>query len=383
VNTAESIQTNFARAVLGLQGQRGVSNVFVRAELGLEKLESRWEKLRLGYWRRIQVAQPSRALVAVARARRWQLMWGGAGIGRLGWMRGTRQLLNDRGMADYWSDPAKCAQLSKIEWEAMVYDKVEAHYEAERENEVALLPSLSTYVKVKSWKRMDKDRAEFKGEIGELGALVVERYVDEIRDRLGGRLKLLCRAGCLPVMARVAWELGVNREQGQCMMCRQGEEDIEHVFLSCQAYSKHRERLLTSVGRSYSRGNNGANILEAGAERVIEVLLGASAGCKLTEDEVDRATKRFLRKAWKARREVTAAVNQEFGRMDVQWMAREPGWYQPKPTGHTTVKRVYTRKAKLNIVKAAKDSRHCPAVRVLPGIGDGRGKGARRKLILV
>jgi hypothetical protein len=382
-NTAESIQTDFARAVLGLQGQRGVPNVLVRAELGLEKLESRWEKLRLGYWRRIQVAEPSRALVAVARARRWQLMWGGAGMGKLGWMGGTRQLLHDRGMAEYWSDPAKCARLSKRQWDDMLYDSVEAHYEEERENEVALLPSLSRYVKVKSWKRMDEDRAEFTGEIGELGALVVERYMDEVRDRLGGRLKLLCRAGCLPVMARVARELGVNREQGQCMMCRQGEEDIEHVLLTCQAYSKQREKLLISVGKSYSRGNSGANILEAGPERVIEVLLGARAGCKLTEDEVDRATKRFLRKAWKTRRAVTAAVNQEFGRMDVQWMAREPGWYRPKPSGQFMAKSGGGRKDKPKTGKAVKDSRHCPAAHVQPSNGDGRGKGARRKLILV
>jgi hypothetical protein len=98
-NTAEAIQTNFARAVLGLQGQRGVPNVLIRAELGLEKLESRWEKLRLGYWRRLQVAQQNRALAVVGRARRWQLMWGGAGMGSLGWMKGTHQLLIDRGMA--------------------------------------------------------------------------------------------------------------------------------------------------------------------------------------------------------------------------------------------------------------------------------------------
>ena len=85
VKTAEKVQTDFARAILGLQGQWGVPNVLVRAELGLEKLSSRWEKLRLGYWRRIQVAEPSRAL-AVARARRWQCMWGGAGMGRwIGW----------------------------------------------------------------------------------------------------------------------------------------------------------------------------------------------------------------------------------------------------------------------------------------------------------
>ena len=108
---------------------------------------------------------------------------------------------------------------------------------------------------------------------------------------------------------------------------------------------------------------------------MIEVLLGARAGCKLTEDEVDRATKRFLRKAWKTRRAVTAAVNQEFGRMDVQWMAREPGWYRPKPTGRFL--------AKSERKEVAKDSRHCPPVHVQPGSGDGRGKGARRKLILV
>ncbi len=73
------------------------------------------------------------------------------------------------------------------------------------------------------------------------------------------------------------------------MLCRLGKEDIEHVLLSCPAYGQHREKLLTSVARSYSRGNSGANILDEGEDRLIEVLLGANAGCKLTEDEVDRA----------------------------------------------------------------------------------------------
>ena len=54
---AEHVQTDFARAVLGLQGQWGVSNVFVRAELGLSKMAARWKKLRLGSWRMLQVAE--------------------------------------------------------------------------------------------------------------------------------------------------------------------------------------------------------------------------------------------------------------------------------------------------------------------------------------
>ena len=171
------------------------------------------------------------------------------------------------------------------------------------------------------------------------------------------------------------------------MMCKSGKEDIEHVLLSCQAYSQHREKLFTSVGRSYSRGNSGASILEQGTDRVIEVLLGANAGCKRTEDEVDRATKRFLRKVWKARRGVTAAVNQEFGRADVQWMAREPGWYRPM---RSTPKPVCERKV---VGPPPRAPGRCGEADSMPEQpiaehqreekGGGRGKGVRRRLVLV
>ena len=87
---AEKIQTDFARAVLGLTGEWGVPNLLVRAELGMEKLRSRREKLRLGYWRRIQVARKDRAFFKVAVMRRRQ---GIEGVGREGvgsWMWATR-----------------------------------------------------------------------------------------------------------------------------------------------------------------------------------------------------------------------------------------------------------------------------------------------------
>ena len=57
-------------------------------------------------------------------------MWGGAGMGRLGWMAGTRQLLNKRGMAEHWNDPAMCALITKDQWKSKVYERV--HYEEER-----------------------------------------------------------------------------------------------------------------------------------------------------------------------------------------------------------------------------------------------------------
>jgi len=168
---------------------------------------------------------------------------------------------------------------------------VEAHFELERRREVECLPSLQSYANIKA------SRDVFSGEIGKLGALVTERYFDDMRDKLGCKLKILCRAGCLPIMGRVAWDLNLGPENGRCMMCGSGEtEDILHVFLSCQAYSKHRVNLFRAVTSSFARGNGGADILVTGQEKLLEILLGAPAGCKLTEDEVDVATKRFLRK---------------------------------------------------------------------------------------
>ena len=46
---AEKVQTDFARSMLGLVGLQSISNDSLRAEMGMEKLTSRWAKLRLGY----------------------------------------------------------------------------------------------------------------------------------------------------------------------------------------------------------------------------------------------------------------------------------------------------------------------------------------------
>ena len=90
----------------------------------------------------------------------------------------------------------------------------------------------------------------------------------------------------------------------------------------------------------------------------------------------------------------TSAVNQEFVRMDVQWIAREPGWYQAKPTGHSTAnpKRVCGRKDRGSLPRAPVRGGAAKATTVLVQPGseqqrDGkrgeRGKGVRRKLVLV
>jgi hypothetical protein len=75
INRAEAIQTNYAKSILGLVGCQSIPNDFLRAELGMEKLTSRWEKLRLGYWRRLHVVDPNTTLHAIVSLRRWQVDW--------------------------------------------------------------------------------------------------------------------------------------------------------------------------------------------------------------------------------------------------------------------------------------------------------------------
>jgi hypothetical protein len=171
---------------------------------------------------------------------------------------------------------------------------------------------------------MDKDRAQFTGEIDKRGALV-----DDVKERLGKQLKLFCRAECLPVLSRVVWELGLPADHGTCMMCESKQiETVEHLLFSCSAYQKHRDILERKAEAAYSLGNNGASLTDTSEARHTRVLLGARAGCGLTEDLIDLALKRFLRKAWKTRSRVTRAINVEFGRQDIDW-AKGGGWAKP------------------------------------------------------
>ena len=62
----------------------------------------------------------------------------------------------------------------------------------------------------------------------------------------------------------------------------------------------------------YSLGNDGASLADTSDSEHTR-MLGARAGCSLTEDSIDMAVKRFLRKEWKTRRRLTHTSNAEFG----------------------------------------------------------------------
>jgi len=243
---AEAVQINFARIILGLNGCQSIPDDFIRAELGMEKLTARWEKLRLGYWRRLHVTAPTTTLRAVVALRKWQVDWAPPAFDN-GWMGKTKTLLQEGGFLEDWSDPNLCCTMSKRGWKNAVYHSVE---ERETSNMISRLSSMNSrhaarFVRSKFWGKVEKDFACFTGEIGRRGALVPEPYLDDRDEPIGRRLKLMCRAGCLPKMVIREAKLPVAR--GTCKMCKSGSiEDIEHLVMVCEAHSRHHTKRLVS-----------------------------------------------------------------------------------------------------------------------------------------
>jgi hypothetical protein len=315
---AEAVQIDFARIILGLNGCQSIPDDFIRAELGMEKLTSRWKKLRLGYWRRLLVTAPRTTLHAVVSLRKWQVDWAPPAFDN-GWMGKTKNLLEEGGLSEFWSDPGLCCVLSKHQWKKLVYDSVEERETTDTKNRLAAMNSghVARFLRSKCWEKVGKDFACFKGEVSRRGALVPEPYLDDRVELIGRRLKLMCRAGCLPVLKRVAREAKLPPVHGTCKMCNSGNiEDIEHFVLECEAYSKQRSKMLENVHFGSS--------CQTESDR-LDVLLGKSTGTSKTDDTIDMAVKRFLKKAWRARKWLVLTTNRILDRNDTLWAVHAHG----------------------------------------------------------
>ena len=315
---AEKIQVDFARTVLGLQGCQSIPDDFLRCELGLEKISCRWEKLRLGYWRRLHTHQPPATLQALVSLRRWQVNWAPPQFNN-GWMGKTESILRSADLHHHWSNPSLSTDMPKRAWKDAVYDSVEG-----RET-VAIIDRLSSltsahavrYARSKHWGMVDKDHACMQGEIGRRGMLVPEAYLDDRDEPVGRRLKLMCRAGCLPVLKRAVREANLPTEAATCRMCTSNQiEDMDHLMLDCPAYDVPRAKMWQSVPNELSH---------LPRPDKIDLLLGKSMGPSELDDKVDIAVKRFLKKAWRARKSVTKAINTALDRDDTPWALNARG----------------------------------------------------------
>ena len=318
---AESVQCMFLRGTLGLHANgSGVADDALRAETGCERLEDRWAKLKMGYWRRLHAAKPDRLLRIVAEFRhREHVRSGGQGFGARGWMPTAKLALSNAGLADYWDDPRKAAREDAHTWKTRVYRAVETVSNAGRAARMADMPSVQIYNRIKEWGTNEKAYSFSVGEEGRPGCLVPERFLDDRTRLKGTRLKLLCRLNCLPVMDRVGREVRPQwpKQNRVCFACGSDTvENIHHFIMDCPRYATRRTGLVTQIGHILSRstGNlTAAAFAEMGGSAQCEVILGRRIDDPIAEDRIDAAVKRYLTKAWNMRADVTARINAVLG----------------------------------------------------------------------
>jgi hypothetical protein len=311
---AEAVQMKFLRGILGLhKNGSGVADEALRAEVGCEKLQDRWTKLRLGYWRRVFKAPRGRLLRDLAEFRRQEwIAAGGKGWGSRGWMATAKTSLDLHGLGSYWTNPNTAVTKS---WKKKIYAAVDAASDAVRSASLATKSSADMYNNVKDWGANPKDYSFSVGEVNKLGQHTPERYLDDRGNLKGTRLKMLCRLGCLPLMERVGRETNPPwpREYRTCAACNSGTiEDIHHFVMECPKYKAMRTALLRQAVRELAK--SGGDVNAVGFARMetkaqLAVLLGKRISDPKAEDRVDRNMKRFLSKCWNLRSDVTGAVN--------------------------------------------------------------------------
>jgi hypothetical protein len=319
----ERVQTTFLRGTLGLhKNGSGVADDAIRAETGAERLADRRAKLQIGYWRRLFKADPDRLVhkVAIFRWTERTRAAVGSPLGKRGWMPTVEQTLTNAGLGQHWRTPAAATRSASDAWKRESHAAVDAASNTAREARMRGLTSTATYTKIKDWGTNPKVYSFSTGEEGRLGQHVPERYLDDRADLKGTRLKLLCRLGCLPTMHRVGREVKPPwpKVTRTCLVCNTARiEDVAHFVLDCPAYACHRTRLLTDVTGALNRSPT-ATVSAARFQALprvcrLALLLGQRFGDPIAENRIDRACKRYIKKAWNARADVTVAINSVLG----------------------------------------------------------------------
>lgn len=317
-NKIEEIQTSFAKSILGLSHYRGIASDFIRSETGLEILKARREKLRLSYWRKLIAAEPTSILGSIANWRKQQVDAEGRRCSN-SWMWTTKQLMMNNGLEEYWTTPKECMEFSQETWKKkIVYPAVEHQYETSRKERMNRMSSMTHYINIKHWSTTDSDRAVSKSEAGLPGALVLEKYLDDTKEKEGCFLKLLCRTNRLPTLSQIAREEDWPPAWAKCLMCASGEEEnLQHILFHCTAYTNIREKAMANCQKVRILSEQPLQLkLFLGAQIIPKTKQYSPEEIIAAEDNIDHHIKRFLKLAWRKRKKLTALVNSTFNRQD-------------------------------------------------------------------
>ena len=118
-------------------------------------------------------------------------------------------------------------------------------------------------------------------------------------------------------MARVRDEMNLPAAKGICPMCSSDQEEtVEHLLATCTAYA--REMMETRVQAMLGIHVTTNNAMSTQGQ--VNLLLGGPGAWRrgaVAARMASKATQRFLKQAWRRRRQVTRRINEELDRHDL------------------------------------------------------------------
>ena len=296
VRKFESLQSQFCRAALGLTGNP--STIGMRTELKLPSLRLRRCKLKMGYWRRLCTADPSRLLHKLLR-------YGHAcvsrDLGQHSHLHAFKAVLLQLDLDAHWS---RYDMDDKDTWKGAVEYRLEALERAEFDEKASGSSSLRRY--------RDLELAPSSS---------VPQYLADRSNILGTRLLTQCRLGCLQTMHVIARFMRWPAHRGHCMLCSVGvPEDVPHFVMDCPALSHVRSNFVQLLETSLPSQGIPGNILwthfQSSYQNRLSIILGTGPSLlrnSVTDIEghgeawakacwiLDKATKNFLMTCWRIR----------------------------------------------------------------------------------
>ena len=152
-----------------------------------------------------------------------------------------------------------------------------------------------------------------KNTMGRVSCRHSENYLDRwSKDMAGTRLKVLARANQLKVNAVDSRRNNACAMAARCVCCDQNTlEDRHHFVMECPAFEGLRRIMKNKTMEALTAARNRGGISFSGvsplefegmqAETQLEILLGKRLDSVRTENKIDLAVRKYLRRAWRVR----------------------------------------------------------------------------------
>ncbi len=314
-NSLEGVQTSFLQSLL--ETPHGISSQFLRLEMGIEPLQSRWDKLVSGFIKRATL-NPDRLLWISME----MIMEVRVGIQPDRWAVDVRRMVDSVYEGER---PIHNAEYCNPDFLKGIAKRIDAKFAETAEDNALALPSLNRYANhIRCWEDTKSEYAWAQMHVGRAGHRFLEPYLDDWNHKALCKLKMRFRAGCDFLNWRASRIFNEGLHNGFCPACwPDAPETPLHFFLQCEDYHAERLRLLSDVERALGRldpvlARNGINPVSFGNlddEFKLHWILGKRTGSRSVDRSIDRACKIFIRDGFRRR---DAAVERICALDDIQ-----------------------------------------------------------------